>query len=131
MVLSAKGDMLAWNAPAAALLGDWSRFPPAQRNIIWQRFFGTSGRVAMTEDEREATAAQSIASLRAAAARYPDDQAWPDCSATCGVAPSSSGCGTTAGSLRGGVTARRSTIRRSDGSRWTAKPSTCPTPIRQ
>jgi MmyB-like transcription regulator ligand binding domain len=32
-----------------------------------------SGRVAMTEDEREATAAQSVASLRAAAARYPDD----------------------------------------------------------
>lgn len=73
MVLSAKGDMLAWNAPAAALLGDWSVFPPAQRNIIWQRFLGTSGRVAMTAEEREATAAQSVASLRVAAARYPDD----------------------------------------------------------
>jgi len=73
MVISAKGDMLAWNAPAAALLGDWSLYPPAQRNINWQRFLGSSGRVAMTDEEREATAAQSVASLRAAAARYPDD----------------------------------------------------------
>lgn len=73
MVLSAKGDMLAWNPIAAALLGDWSRFPLHQRNINWQRFLGTGGRVAMTEDEREATAAQSVASLRGAAARYPDD----------------------------------------------------------
>jgi transcriptional regulator with XRE-family HTH domain len=73
MVLSAKGDMLAWNPIAAALLGDWSRFPLHQRNINWQRFLGTGGRVAMTDDEREATAAQSVASLRGAAARYPDD----------------------------------------------------------
>ena len=73
MVLSAKGDMLAWNAPAAALLGDWSRFPPHQRNITWQRFLGAPGRVAMTDDEREVTAAQSVMSLRSAVARYPHD----------------------------------------------------------
>lgn len=77
MVISAKGDVLAWNELAAALLGDWSAIPYRQRNIIWQRFLagdGTvSGRVAMAPDEREATAAQSVASLRATAARYPDD----------------------------------------------------------
>jgi transcriptional regulator with XRE-family HTH domain len=73
MVLSAKGDMLAWNPIAAALLGDWSRLPLRRRNINWQRFLGTNSRVAMTDDEREATAAQSVASLRGAVARYPDD----------------------------------------------------------
>ncbi|MBP2328952.1 hypothetical protein JOF56_009337 [Kibdelosporangium banguiense] len=32
---------LAWNPLAAALLGDYSRWPPANRNIIRQRFLGT------------------------------------------------------------------------------------------
>jgi transcriptional regulator with XRE-family HTH domain len=77
MVLSAKGDILAWNALAAALVRDWSAVPRLERNIIWQRFLGTDdhehGRVAMTESERAATDAQSVASLRATAARYPDD----------------------------------------------------------
>ncbi len=75
MVISAKGDVLAWNAPAAALLGDWSELPYRERNIIWQRFLGDPGRarVAASGEERELTAAQSVGSLRAAAARYPDD----------------------------------------------------------
>jgi hypothetical protein len=73
MVISAKGDVLAWNALATALVGDWSRFPARERNIVWQRFIGTGGRVAQTDDEREMTAQQSVASLRAAAARYPAD----------------------------------------------------------
>ncbi|WP_456844638.1 MmyB family transcriptional regulator, partial [Cellulomonas sp. P5_C6] len=37
MVLSARGDILAWNAMASALLGDWSLLPRRQRNIIWLR----------------------------------------------------------------------------------------------
>jgi hypothetical protein len=77
MVTSAKGDILAWNGMAAALLGDWSQLPRHQRNIIWQRFLGDPEpgrpRVAMTPEEREATAAQSVASLRATMARYPAD----------------------------------------------------------
>jgi transcriptional regulator with XRE-family HTH domain len=77
MVLSARGDILAWNALASALLGDWSQVPRRQRNIIWQRFLGTPdparSQVAMGDDEREATAAQSVATLRATAARYPRD----------------------------------------------------------
>ena len=77
MVLSARGDILAWNRLASALLGDLSAVPRQERNIIWQRFLGTPdparSQVAMGDDEREATAAQSVATLRAAAARYPRD----------------------------------------------------------
>ncbi|WP_028049087.1 helix-turn-helix transcriptional regulator [Cellulomonas sp. URHD0024] len=77
MVLSARGDILAWNAMASALLGDWSVVPRRQRNIIWQRFLGSPdprrSRVAMSDEERAETAAQSVASLRTTAARYPDD----------------------------------------------------------
>ncbi|MBF6225984.1 helix-turn-helix domain-containing protein [Nocardia abscessus] len=74
LVLSAKADVLAWNPMAAALLGDFSAWPPAQRNIIWQRFLGTEpGRVAMTPAEADNAASFSVADLRGARARYPDD----------------------------------------------------------
>ncbi|MBD5786453.1 helix-turn-helix domain-containing protein [Cellulosimicrobium terreum] len=79
LVLSAKGDVLAWNAMSSALLGDWSELPDRERNIVRMRFLGCSvprrGQVAMTEDERAATSEQSVASLRAATARYPRDRA--------------------------------------------------------
>ncbi|MEU4342001.1 helix-turn-helix transcriptional regulator [Nocardia sp. NPDC023852] len=74
LVLSAKADVLAWNSMAAALLGDFTAWPPAQRNVIWQRFLGTDrGRVAMTPAEADYAAIFSVASLRSARARYPDD----------------------------------------------------------
>jgi hypothetical protein len=73
MVISAKGDVLAWNRLAAALVGDWSRLRVHERNIIWQRFLGTGGRVAQTPAEKEATAAQSVAGLRKAMATYTSD----------------------------------------------------------
>ncbi|WP_280492771.1 helix-turn-helix transcriptional regulator [Nocardia asiatica] len=74
LVLSAKADVLAWNPMATALLGDLSAWPPAQRNIIWQRFLGTErGRVAMTPAEADNAASFSVACLRSARARYPDD----------------------------------------------------------
>jgi transcriptional regulator with XRE-family HTH domain len=73
LLLDAKGDILAWNALAAALLGDFSAWPLIQRNIAWQRFLGDGGRVASDPDEDDQTAAEAVASLRAVAARYPDD----------------------------------------------------------
>jgi transcriptional regulator with XRE-family HTH domain len=73
VLLDAKGDLLAWNALAAALLGDFSAWPVGQRNVVWQRFLGTGGRVSRDPDEHERTAVESVASLRLAAARYPDD----------------------------------------------------------
>lgn len=73
VVLSAKSDLLAWNAMSTALLGDWSGVPFRQRNLAWQRFLGEQGRVAQSSEEAEISAAHSVASLRAAAARYPHD----------------------------------------------------------
>ena len=78
MLLSARGDVLAWNAMASALLGDWSSVPERERNINRIRFLGTSrygarSRVAMTPEERDETAVASVAALRAATARYPND----------------------------------------------------------
>ncbi|HZA05929.1 MAG TPA: helix-turn-helix transcriptional regulator [Propionibacteriaceae bacterium] len=78
VVISAKSDLLAWNASFAALMGDWSQVPQAQRNLIWQRFLGPhagmgGGRVALGDEERGPTDAQSVASLRSAVAKYPHD----------------------------------------------------------
>ena len=38
LVCNARYDVLAWNRMAAALLGDFSALPAAERNIVW-RFF--------------------------------------------------------------------------------------------
>lgn len=73
LLLDAKGDLLAWNALATALLGDFSAWPAGQRNIVWQRFLGEGGRVSRAPGEDERTAVESVASLRLAAGRYPDD----------------------------------------------------------
>lgn len=73
LVLDAKGDVLAWNALATALLGDFSAWAPPTRNIMWQRFLGTEPRVSGTPEENERTAVESVANLRAVAARYPED----------------------------------------------------------
>ncbi|NEW44942.1 helix-turn-helix transcriptional regulator [Nocardia cyriacigeorgica] len=74
LVLSAKSDVLAWNPMAAALLGDFSRWPVARRNIIWHAFLGDGPhRVVMTPEDRDALSATWVASLHAARARYPAD----------------------------------------------------------
>ena len=74
LVLSAKGDVLAHNPMADALLGDPTGWPAGQRNIICQRFLGTGiTRVALTPEEDEALAQQSIGLLRTALSRCPQD----------------------------------------------------------
>jgi transcriptional regulator with XRE-family HTH domain len=72
ILLDAKCDVLAWNPLAAALLGDMSAVPPAQRNVVWQAFLGTS-RVAVDPEARERIDRAIVSDLRRAAARYPDD----------------------------------------------------------
>ncbi len=73
LVLDAKGDILAWNALATALLGDFSAWPLGKRNVIWQRFLGVNLRVSSPAQEDERTAIESVSSFRAVVARYPDD----------------------------------------------------------
>ncbi|WP_399880551.1 helix-turn-helix transcriptional regulator [Streptomyces sp. BBFR51] len=74
LVLSAKGDVLAQNPMAGALLGDLMRWPDGQRNIIWQRFLGGGvTHVAPRPEEDEAAAQQCVGLLRTARSRYPHD----------------------------------------------------------
>lgn len=73
LVLDAKGDILAWNEMASALLGDFSTWPLGQRNVTWQRFLGVSHRVSSPADEDERTAIESVSSFRSVVARYPGD----------------------------------------------------------
>jgi transcriptional regulator with XRE-family HTH domain len=78
LVMSAKGDVLAWNAMSSALHGDWSALPPERRNQPRLRFLldptdPPRSTVGGTPEERAATAAQTVANLRSVAARYPDD----------------------------------------------------------
>ncbi|MFE7931933.1 hypothetical protein ACFU6S_25075 [Streptomyces sp. NPDC057456] len=65
VVLSAKGDVLAQNPMACALLGDLSRWPDGRRNIIWQRILGTGhARVTLTRKEEAAWMQQAVGLLR-------------------------------------------------------------------
>ncbi|MPZ95236.1 MAG: helix-turn-helix domain-containing protein [Propionibacteriales bacterium] len=73
MLLNAKTDVLAWNELAAALLGDFAAWPPAQRNIAWQRFLGGPTRVVGTPEEQEQMGARMVSALHSASARYPTD----------------------------------------------------------
>ena len=73
-VLDAAGYVLAWNPLAAALVADFSRWPPRERNLTYQVFCGTGGTAAsFSLEEWESFARASVAELRAAYARYPDD----------------------------------------------------------
>jgi len=78
LVISAKGDILAWNAMASALLGDLSALRPERRNLNRLRFLPdptdpSRHPVADSPDERRAVGVQTVGSLRTAAARYPSD----------------------------------------------------------
>lgn len=74
LVMSAKGDVLAWNPMATALLGDFSALPAAHRNMIWQCFLGTeTGRIRHTPEEFRILGEYGVGTLRSAKARYPTD----------------------------------------------------------
>ena len=78
LVTSAKGDILAWNAMASALLGDFSAIRPDRRNMNRLRFLPDASEpqrhpVGVGPGESAAIAAQTVGCLRTAAARYPTD----------------------------------------------------------
>lgn len=72
-VIDVKYDLLAWNPMAAALLGDLSRLPAAERNLVWQLFCGVGYPSLYSAEDAAEFADQCVADLRAAAARYPTD----------------------------------------------------------
>ncbi|MEV5711906.1 helix-turn-helix transcriptional regulator [Actinoallomurus sp. NPDC052274] len=73
MVCDATYEVLAWNPMAAALLGDFSRLPAGERNLIWRFFTDPAERARHDAEGGERFARESVADLRAAAARYPHD----------------------------------------------------------
>ncbi|WP_067834163.1 helix-turn-helix transcriptional regulator [Nocardia lijiangensis] len=74
LVLSAKSDVLAWNPLAETLLGDFSARGSARHNLLRERFLGERlGRVRLSEEDEDRTAAHCVGCLRTAQARYPGD----------------------------------------------------------
>lgn len=64
-------DVLAWNPVAAALLGDFGRLPPEQRNFIRMAFLDPELRARYLD--WESAGRECVAYLRMDVARYPDD----------------------------------------------------------
>lgn len=57
----------------AVLVGDFSALPPGERNVVWRFFTDPSARDRHDLDGGRRFARESVADLRAAAARYPRD----------------------------------------------------------
>lgn len=74
-VYDAAWNLLVANAAYAALMGDPARWRGNERNGVWRYFFGLSTRVRHTPEAESPFAAAMVADLRAAAGRYPADQA--------------------------------------------------------
>jgi transcriptional regulator with XRE-family HTH domain len=70
-VLGRRMDVLAWNPLAAALIADFGALPAARRNMIWTAFMDPAARDFYLDWEQ--VARESIAHLRIACGRYPDD----------------------------------------------------------
>jgi transcriptional regulator with XRE-family HTH domain len=74
LLLNARTDVLAWNQPASALLGDLSAVPEDRRNIWVRHFLDRADRVVeATEERRHRREAALVSDARAAFARYPED----------------------------------------------------------
>jgi transcriptional regulator with XRE-family HTH domain len=73
MVIGRRADVLAWNETAAALVADWGTLPPEQRNAARHVFLDEGSRELYPDWEEGAQA--TVAYLRLAAGRHPDDPA--------------------------------------------------------
>jgi transcriptional regulator with XRE-family HTH domain len=71
LVCDATYHVLAWNAMAAALITDFSTLPDNERNVIWRFFTNSEARDRHDAEGARNFARESVADLRAAAARYP------------------------------------------------------------
>lgn len=78
MLVNARGDILAWNDLATALLGDLSVIPRERRTHLWLQFGAEqSFPYRLVRDDGNGTRLDrsAVAQARAALARYPDDEA--------------------------------------------------------
>jgi transcriptional regulator with XRE-family HTH domain len=66
-------NIIQWNAPWAALLGDPSEWRDDARNLIWRSFLGAETRVQYAPSDEAAFKHSLVSDLRAALARYLDD----------------------------------------------------------
>ncbi|MFG3346639.1 helix-turn-helix transcriptional regulator [Streptomyces sp. NPDC048018] len=71
-VLGRRGDILAWNRMARALLGDFAAWEPRERNMARMVFLDPNARDLYVDWECKATEVVSV--LRLYAGMYPDDQ---------------------------------------------------------
>ncbi|MEV7990634.1 helix-turn-helix transcriptional regulator [Streptomyces sp. NPDC086077] len=74
LVVDRRQDVLAWNAPAAALLTDFAALPPEHRNLIRLTFLDTAYRKLYGE-AWEGIARECVAALWMEAGRHPEDPA--------------------------------------------------------
>jgi transcriptional regulator with XRE-family HTH domain len=78
-VNDAAWNLIAWNPLWAALMGDPSGLAGRNRNVLWRHFGGQQARVAQmvrvvrTPEEEARFEESTVADLRSATARYPDD----------------------------------------------------------
>ncbi|NUP01044.1 MAG: helix-turn-helix domain-containing protein [Nonomuraea sp.] len=74
-VLDARYDIRAWNPLASALIGGLECRPPEQMNVIRWVFTAPDLAEHLGDEEKGRFARASVADLRVAAGRYPDDRA--------------------------------------------------------
>jgi transcriptional regulator with XRE-family HTH domain len=72
-VLDARYDVLAWNRLAVHFIGDMGRRAEDDRNVLRWTFTSPDAAGHWDDEQTVAFARSSVADLRAAAARYPDD----------------------------------------------------------
>ncbi|MGW0200411.1 helix-turn-helix transcriptional regulator [Nonomuraea sp. NPDC003201] len=73
-VLDARYDIRAWNPLANALMGGLDTVDPEDRNVIRWVFMSPDIAEHLSDEEKGRFARSSVADLRAAAGRYPDDR---------------------------------------------------------
>ena len=69
MIMNDRSDVLAWNGLAAALIADFPKLPPAQRNMAWQLFLNP--RAPERHPDWTEAARSTVGILRMAAGRRP------------------------------------------------------------
>jgi transcriptional regulator with XRE-family HTH domain len=73
MVVDAAGEIVAANSLASALMGDLSGASRRERTIGWRHFMGLPSRLERTPEQIAESEAQTVANLRDALGRYPND----------------------------------------------------------